>query len=75
MTKPRYPNLAAEMRREGITGKELASGLGVHPNRIYLILQGKRDITVIMARKIRELFFPDLTIDYLFEIETEKKPA
>lgn len=73
MTKPMYPNLAAEMKREGITGKAMASGLGVHSSGFYLILQGKRSLTIGMAHKIRAKFFPDLTIDYLFDVEDERK--
>lgn len=73
MTKPMYPNLAAEMKREGITGKAMASGLGVHSSGFYLILQGKRVLSISMARRIREKFFPDMTLDYLFDVEDERK--
>lgn len=74
MTKPKYPNLAAEMKRQGITGKSMASGLGVHSSGFYLILQGKRNLTIGMAHKIQAKFFPNMTIDYLFfEADDERK--
>lgn len=75
MNKPMYPNLAAEMKREGITGKSMASGLGVHASGFYLILQGKRNLTIGMARRIRGKFFPELSLDYLFDVEDERKAS
>lgn len=71
----KYPNLAAEMTRLRVRPKDIAEYLGIHVNGVYLTINGKREISVDRAISIRDHFFPDLSIDYLFQIEDERKPA
>lgn len=62
-----YPNLDAEMARKGIKRKDLA---GLFSGRIPTVsdkLNGKYPLSLDEAEKIRSEYFPDLTLDYLFD--------
>ena len=61
-----YPNLAAEMARNGIKRKEIAEKLDVRIGTIYDKLNGKYSLTLDEAFFIRETFFPNHTLEYLF---------
>ena len=61
-----YPNLEAEMARIGLKRKSLAEVLNVRVATIYDKLNGKYPFTLDEALKIKETFFPNLTVDYLF---------
>jgi plasmid maintenance system antidote protein VapI len=61
-----YPNLSAEMRRYGVKQEEIANGIGRTPETVSRWLTGKNPLTVEDAFKIREQFFPSMSIDYLF---------
>ena len=71
----KYPNLAAEMTRSSVKPKDSADCLGIHINGVYLMVRGQREITVDRAFLIRDRFFPDMSIDYLFAEAPEQKPA
>lgn len=66
-----YPNLEAEMARLGLKRKDLAAALGVRSATIYDKLNGKYQFTLNEAKIIKETFFPNLTLDYLFSSEAE----
>ena len=62
-----YPNLDAEMAREGLKRRDLA---WIFNNRIATVsdkLNGKSPLLLDEAVKIRDAYFPNLTLDYLFE--------
>jgi len=62
-----YPNLEAEMARQGITGKELASYLNIGTNTISSWLNGANaSFPILKARDVRDHFFPNQSLDYLF---------
>lgn len=62
-----YPNLKAEMARQGITGKEIASYLDVDSNTISSWFNGaKASFPILKARDVRDHFFPTQSLDYLF---------
>lgn len=61
-----YPNLEAEMVRAGYTREDIASKLGLHVSGVYQMLSGKRNISLTRAAQIRDAFFPNMRIDYLF---------
>lgn len=65
----KYPNLEAELARKNIKRKELAELLKVRPATIYDKLNGKYPFTVNEAMTIKNHFFPNLTVDYLFSQE------
>lgn len=66
-----YPNLEAEMARHGYTREDIASKLEIHVSGVYLMLSGKRNISLTRAAQIRDAFFPDMRIDYLFDTQNE----
>lgn len=66
-----YPNLRAEMARENITQKSLASKLEVTERTVNSWLNGDGNPKVDQCFYIRDNFFPSMTVDYLFS----RKPA
>lgn len=65
-----YPNLEAEMVRAGVNRQRLADAMGVHVSYVGRLLQGQHKLTVRRAVEIRDLFFPGMSIDYLFDEKT-----
>lgn len=62
-----YRNLLAEMARNDITKKDLADFLGLRYATIVDKTNGKFRFYLDEAFKIKNHFFPDLPIEYLFE--------
>ena len=62
-----YPNLEAELKRQGITRKKLASMLGIHIQTVSSKLTGKSQITLDEATRISESLGTNNDIKYLFE--------
>lgn len=61
----KYPNLKAELARNGITFQELAARVGVTGTTMSLWMKGMRYPRLNVAQQIaREL---KCTVDYLFE--------
>lgn len=59
-------NLKAEMARKNISIEELAAVLGIHRNSASAKLNGKSQFTIEEAFTIKEHFFNDCTLEYLF---------
>lgn len=69
-----YTNLQAEMVRNNIKRKDFAAFLGVRQATICDKMNGKYSFKLSEAFKIKNKFFPDLTMEYLFKNdEIEKK--
>lgn len=64
-----FRNLRAEMAREGITVKKMAETLNIPVNTLRDKIKGRTEISLSLAFTIRELFFPDIDIFYLFKKE------
>ena len=64
-----YPNLEAELRRSGISKKEMSERLGIPYSTLFQKLSGKRKTRLRDALKIRDTLFPGMKIDYLFDME------
>lgn len=62
-----FPNLRAEMARENIKPANISSTLDITYDSVINKLNGKTDFTRAEIFKIRDVFFPDLTLDYLFK--------
>lgn len=62
-----YKNLIAEMARESITIIMIANMLKKSPETISRKIHVKSDFTMFEMQKIKKEFFPNLSIDYLFE--------
>ena len=67
-----FPNFEAELRRAGYTYQDVADVLGIHVSGVYLMMQGKRNLTVIRAKILRDALFPDMTLEYLYDTELGK---
>lgn len=61
-----YPNLVAEMARIGITEKDLAAVAEKSPDTIRNWLRGKTEIPFGKAIVIRDRYFPQTTLEYLY---------
>lgn len=61
-----YPNLLAEMSRSGVTSEKMAGGIGINPSTMSAKLNNMDRIKLAEAVKIRDKFFPNLALDYLF---------
>jgi len=59
-------NLKAEATRIGIKQQQFADLLQMSLGNINLKINGKVDFTNTEMRLIRSVFFPNLSIDYLF---------
>ncbi len=64
-----YSNLELEMRRKNITKKQIADCISVSYDTVIKKFSGKYDWWRQECEKIRDEFFSDMTIDYLFKKE------
>lgn len=65
-----YPNLDAELSRYGINREEVANLIHKSVPTISLRINGNRsDFTISECQTIRDAFFPDMSLDYLFSKE------
>ncbi len=71
-----YPNLNAEMSRYKLSQKDICSALSIGSATLSEKMNGKKDFKLKECKKIKELFFKNCTIDYLFSecaIESQKE--
>ena len=70
-------NLVAEMARYGVRIADIQNLLNCSERTVRNKLNNERDFTIPEALKIRNTFFPSMSIEYLFATEppTEDKPA
>ena len=59
-------NLKAEMAKADITVEAIAEALGIHRNSASNKINGKSKFTIKEAFEIKTMFFPTLSLDYLF---------
>ena len=65
----KYPNLRCEMARRKIKIVDIATVLGVTRGTLGLKLAQKYPITLDESFVLRDTFFPNLSLDYLFQKE------
>ena len=65
-----YSNLKAEMARCGISQKEMADFLHIHENSMCNKINGSSPISIEEAFKIRNKYFPNIELQYLFVKES-----
>lgn len=61
-----FPNLAAEMARININQYDIAKCLGLSEQTSRWKLQGKSILNLSEMKKIQAVFFPKLSLDYLY---------
>jgi len=64
-----YPNLEAEMKRNGINNDDIAKALDKSPRAIQDKRSGRTQFTLQEARMIKTKLFPNIDFDYLFKLE------
>ena len=68
-----FPNLEAEMARSKITQLQMAEMLQVTPTTLSFKLNGKSSLSLKECVLIKQLMFPDKTLDYLFSTDEQKE--
>lgn len=63
----RFANLRAEMARHGITNVQIAKLLGVDPACVSNRLTGRTRFFYDEALRIKKNFFPEHSVEYLFD--------
>ena len=65
------------MARRGINNIQIAKAIGINPSTLSAKLNSYDRLKLCEAEKIKNTFFPDMSIEYLFATEptTEDKPA
>lgn len=62
-----YRNLRAEMAREGVTIDDIAKALGAQHSTVSRKMNGHSKFFYDEADAIRNHFFPQCSLEYLFE--------
>jgi len=65
-----FPNLRAEMARNGLDGEVVSKVIGCTRKSFSNKLTGKTEFTRIELFRIKKEFFPECSLEYLFD---EKK--
>lgn len=65
-------NLRAEMARKGISRKQVAEVIGLGQSSISYRFNGKDDFLLVELVKIRDTFFPELSLEYLAGFTDER---
>lgn len=68
-----YKNLEAEMVRNNVTRTNLANLLKVRYATVIDKMNGKSRFFYDEALKIKTVFFPDLTLEYLFQVDEKSE--
>lgn len=66
-------NLQIEMERHGVTNRDIARLLRKTERTIRDKISGRFDFSVNEARKIRDAFFPNVRIEYLFAYSANRE--
>ena len=66
-----YSTLIGEFAKAHISYVDVAKALGITRDTLRFKLMGKRPITMQEAFDIRDLFFPEKSLEYLFSRETK----
>ena len=66
-----YANLKRELFAKGITQVHLAKVLGIRTNTLAHKMRGKTEFKASEMITIKREFFPDMTLEYLFNNETK----
>lgn len=69
MKNVRYKNISAEIAREGYKFKEIAQALEISNKAFSNRVNGKTDFKAHEAIVLKIRFFPNLSLDYLFDRE------
>ena len=71
LQKVRLDNLGAEMKRKKITRHDIATLLGLSYRTIHSRFNGESEWGYSECVKVRDTFFPDMELSYLFATDTQ----
>lgn len=69
MPEVKVDNLEAEMKRNKISRSDIANLLGLSYRTIHSRFNGESEWGYSECVKVRDAYFPNMTLDYLFETE------
>ena len=61
-----YPNLMFEMANKAFTLRDIARAIRVDPHTLSTWLSGREEMPVYFAIQLKNTFFPELSLEYLF---------
>lgn len=67
-----YHNLRAEMARAGVKVSDIASSIDSTSKTVWSKMRGNTSFSIDDCQIIRDTFFPECTLDYLFK-KTEEE--
>lgn len=68
-----FNNLLAEMARNKISKRDMAIHLGVSEKTIRNYIDGSTKISWLDTLKIKNTYFPNLSLEYLFQADEKPK--
>lgn len=68
-----FPNIRAEMARKGLTATSMAKNLKINERTLGNKLSGKSEFTWTEVNRIKTMFFPNCSLEYLFEQDNSEK--
>ena len=71
----KYPVLVGEIAKRGVKKATLAKTIGVSDRTLRNKLAGETAFSLPEAATIRNTFFPDMEMEYLFSVETTRDSA
>ena len=71
MPEVKVENLESEMKRKKISRSDIASLLGLSYRTIHSRFNGESEWGYSECVKVRDTYFPDKTLDYLFTTEED----
>lgn len=70
-----FPKMRAELERSAISHQQCANLLGTDLDSFNLKLDKQAPMAVVEAKRIRDAFCQDCTLDYLLESDSPAKPT
>ncbi len=67
-----YYNLEGELRKRKITRQKMANDLKLNVSTVSRKLSEPGRLKLLEAYQIRDLYFPDMKIEYLFATDNQK---
>jgi Fic family protein len=67
-----YYNLEGELRKRKITRQKMANDLKLNVSTVSRKLSEPGRLKLLEAYQIRDLYFPDMKIEYLFATDEQK---